>query len=334
MMNKDPVRASLLKSPPLFDSPCRVFLPPRVPPPLLLPLLRPPPTCRPHPFFSLRPARPTFPTSPEPPRNLAASITNPCPSPLPALFVPSHALLVSISGFCLSGGWWSDACKPSADGGHGLWLLPLCSQRQFLQQNRLRPGWPHRPSAAPLTTQPLIIPISLSSFDPLPLPSGTPSPPPTPLTTLPGQDAFFNYDVETMPEKYLKQRRRWMNGIVAGMNHLIFQLFVKHLHKPFIDRLLLFAVFVFQYHFAMQVPLPRHSPFWAILSPLSAPPCPFLLRSLERRRDEPLLPSPPQFLILPAFYMCATYSMLGGFTKPTEEALFYVHTLKVPNRAH
>jgi len=34
-------------------------------------------------------------------------------------------------------------------------------------------------------------------------------------------DAYFDYDVETAPDRLLKQRRRWNNGIVAGIHYLI-----------------------------------------------------------------------------------------------------------------
>lgn len=32
------------------------------------------------------------------------------------------------------------------------------------------------------------------------------------------QDAYFNYDAETLPKRFLQQRRRWFNGILAGIN--------------------------------------------------------------------------------------------------------------------
>jgi len=99
-------------------------------------------------------------------------------------------------------------------------------------------------------------------------------------------DAFFNYDVETKPEKYLKQRRRWMNGLVAGMNHLLFKLLFTRHERPLPQRILLALVFVFQYHFSMQ------------------------------------------FLILPAFYMCAAYSMLGGFHTDPSSELYMVNAIK------
>mmetsp|Transcript_878 Transcript_878/g.2656 ORF Transcript_878/g.2656 Transcript_878/m.2656 type:complete len:708 (+) Transcript_878:298-2421(+) len=98
-------------------------------------------------------------------------------------------------------------------------------------------------------------------------------------------DAYFNYDVETQPDRYLKQRRRWMNGIIAGMNHLLFRLLFRH-RRSVLQTALLGTVFIFQYHFAMQ------------------------------------------FLILPAFYMCATYSMLGGFHTDPAAQIYMVNAIQ------
>lgn len=48
-----------------------------------------------------------------------------------------------------------------------------------------------------------------------------PSAPSAPSSLAGHQDAYFDYDVETAPDRLLKQRRRWNNGIVAGIHYLI-----------------------------------------------------------------------------------------------------------------
>ncbi len=81
------------------------------------------------------------------------------------------------------------------------------------------------------------------------------------LTTLPvcikcSQDAYYNYDVETAPDRFMKQRRRWMNGIVGGINGAInptAKLWWSGSSKPWHLKLRNFIVMIQQYVLVMQV---------------------------------------------------------------------------------
>jgi len=67
-------------------------------------------------------------------------------------------------------------------------------------------------------------------------------------------DAYFDYDVETAPDRFMKQRRRWNNGIVAGIHHLInpFGRLWCLSQKPWHLRLTNFVVMCQQYLLVMQ----------------------------------------------------------------------------------
>lgn len=70
------------------------------------------------------------------------------------------------------------------------------------------------------------------------------------------QDAYFNYDVETAPDRFLKQRRRWFNGIVGGINGEInpfSAIWWKASPKPLHLKLRNFLVMCQQYVLVMQV---------------------------------------------------------------------------------